>query len=256
MVSPQIHEEAVDPEVFEIFKALAARRVITLWGTKKTRATERLAQITTPDGLPAVVVVGLGTQHSKDVIVDHTTHLCGAHHWLSYRGNYLPCRESTYHITIPESVQQAAGVLEQLFVDSAQAEYDAWLSHETDIGDLARLISIWIGSGQFVEAYRHIRQAAQNSKPEAFRLLGPLCQTVSGTLDSTTPEIRAELLEAIGELGLVFAEEQGMTKADRKTLVKSLQNLMNSLADQDPAKAPEIKETFLVFWNSMGITNV
>jgi hypothetical protein len=101
-----------------------------------------------------------------------------------------------------------------------------------------------------------MQHAAQNSRPEAFKLLGPLSQTISGTLDGTTPEIRAELLETIGELGLVFAEEQGMTKADRKTLVKSLQNLMNSLADQDPAKAPEIKETFLVFWNSMGITNV
>jgi hypothetical protein len=256
MVSPQIHEETVDAEVLKIFRALAARRVITLWGTSKTLPTERLAQIITPEGLPAVVVVKLENQRSKDVIVDHTTHLCGAHHWISYRGDYLPCRESTYHITIPESVQRTAGVLERLFVDSAQTEYDAWLSHEADIDNLARLISIWIGSDQFTEAYRHMQHAAQNSRPEAFKLLGPLSQTISGTLDGTTPEIRAELLETIGELGLVFAEAQNMTKADQKTLVKSLQNLMNSLIDQDPAKAPQIKETFLVFWNSMGITNV
>ncbi|MBI5958577.1 MAG: hypothetical protein HY866_07580 [Chloroflexi bacterium] len=277
IVSPLMNEQIVDNEVLEILKTLAAKRVITLlgWGISRTQVEEKtppterlinkLAQIITPEGLPAAIVLWLGNQHSKDVIVDYAIHVCGSYNWLSYRGNDLPRGASTYRITIPEPIKRAAGSIEQLFVESAQAEFDDWLGKEANTNDLARLISVWIGSGQFTEAYRHVLHATQNANPKTISLLVPLCQAASEALYGATPDTQVELLKAIGEFGLADSQAQsssngesaifsGMNKADKKALVKSIQNLMKRLAENDPTKTQQIKETFFVFWNSMGIT--
>jgi hypothetical protein len=268
MVVPTVDEQTVDNEVVEILKTLAARRVITLigWGISRSQPEEKnppterlikkLAQITTPDGLTAVAVLWLGNQHSQDVIVDDTAHLCGSRSQFAYQGAHFPRGESVYHITLPEPVAQAARYLELLFTDSTQAEYDDWLSRAVDSRDLARLISLWIGSGQFTEAYRHVLHAAQHAKPEALAFLPPLLfQAASDTLAMDT---RSELLLAIGEFGSEWADPPapggghpilaGMAKADRKAFVKGLQNLLKKL---DPVQAQEIVDMFPSLWSSL-----
>ncbi len=248
LVWPGLNDQAVDDELMGVFKTLAARRVITLlgWGSQLTQADEKtppsealshkLAAITTPDGLPAVVVTWLGRQHSQDVIVDHAVHLCGAPRWLTYRGDQYSRGTPVYRVTLPEPVQHAAGILEPLFAPGAET------------ADLPRLVATRIACGQFAAACQHVLHAAQESTPDALNLLVSLCQVASEARSGATPAARAELLQALGDGG------ETLLKGQPKALAKSVQRLMNALSEQDPAEARQIREAFEGVWTRLGVT--
>lgn len=81
---------------------------------------EQLQLIKTAEGLSAVQVCWLGDSHVKEIIADRRAYLCGSHHWYLYLGEYLPCGESVYQITIPEQVQAAYEFLANRFKKHAQ----------------------------------------------------------------------------------------------------------------------------------------
>lgn len=274
IVSPWMTEQAVDNELVQIFNELAAKRVVTLLGWGISRAIEdeksppserllkKLAQIKTPEGLPAAVVVWLGNQHSKDVIVDHAVHLCGSHNWLSYRGDYLPRGESTYRITFPEPVEQAAGHIEQLFVDSVRSQSEGLLADNGTVSELIQCISIWIGSGQFVEAGDYAVNTIQEAIPAGADALSTLCLAASERLYGATPETRAALLISMGRIWSVQDGDSvtglfsTITATQRTALSKSIQKLMQKLAEQDPVRIQQIIEDFYPIWQQLDISDL
>lgn len=145
--SPWISDEVIDDEFIAILEEIAQRQVITLigWGIARTQdkqarrppesLIQRLHQIKTPEGCPAVIVHWVGNQHSKDVLVDYSLHMSGSHNWLSYRGDRFPRGESTYRVTEPGCVEAALGYMEKMF---AKAVDERWQSLVSKKGRLLR----------------------------------------------------------------------------------------------------------------------
>ncbi len=85
---------------------------------------EKLRSLKTPNGLPALQIFWLGDSHVKEIIVDREIYLCGSHHWLSDRGDYLPEGELVYKVTIPHQIQEAYEFLAYRFNNHAQKLWD------------------------------------------------------------------------------------------------------------------------------------
>ena len=130
--SPWVSEEVVDDEFIRLLQNLAKRDVSILIGYGIARKQEdeerllsekveqKLQEIITSDGLPAVQIFWLGNSHAKEVVVDKKVHLCGSHNWLSYRGDRLPRGETVYKVTTPEQVEEAYEFLANRFKKHAQ----------------------------------------------------------------------------------------------------------------------------------------
>ena len=130
--SPWVSEEVVDDEFIRLLQNLAKRDVSILIGYGIARKQEdeerllsekveqKLQEVTTSDGLPAVQIFWLGNSHAKEVVVDRKLHLCGSHNWLSYRGDRLPRGETVYKVTTPEQVEEAYEFLANRFNKHAQ----------------------------------------------------------------------------------------------------------------------------------------
>lgn len=263
IVSPWMNEQAVDQELISLFRNLASRKVIVLlgWGISRDRSKEKtpppprllktLQQIRTPEGMPGVNVRWLGNQHSKDVIVDYAVHLCGSHNWLSYRGDYLPRGESTYRITIPEPVQQAATYIEELFVNSLISHYPNGLADniEDEVNEL-HLIATLIGANRFQMAGNWALAAAIRDKSPTSVPLATLCRASSDRLFGADPETRGKLLIKIAEAGPLLLEglasrqpRQKSRDQEHRLLLDSISCLISKLAEQDVDQARFILST-------------
>lgn len=134
--SPWVSEEVVDDEFIRLSENLAKRGVSILIGYGIARRQEdedrpippkveqKLREVKTPEGLPAVQVFWLGNSHTKEVVVDRKVHLCGSHNWLSYRGDKLPRGETIYQVTIDNLVQEAYEFLAGRFQSYSQQLWD------------------------------------------------------------------------------------------------------------------------------------
>jgi hypothetical protein len=130
--SPWINSAIVDEKLIQLLQNLANQGVWILIGYGipyneenehnliSLEVEEQLQLVKTAEGLSAVQVCWLGDSHVKEVIADQRAYLCGSHHWYLYRGEYLPCGESVYQITIPDQVQAAYEFLANRFKKHAQ----------------------------------------------------------------------------------------------------------------------------------------
>ncbi len=267
IVSPWMTEQAVDEKLINLFAKLAEKRVITVlgWGIAKRIEEEdkaptssllnKLGRIITPEGLPAVSVVWLGNQHSKDVIIDDKMHLCGSHNWLSYRGDFQPRGESVYRVTIPEQVQLAAGIVEKLFLKRVDEEWNNLLhlpDEQMQETMLLPLISTWIGVGRFDMAVQRAVEVAASHN--CLTLLSRLTSAAGERLFGADPKTRVGLLHALGTVW----DDASVTKAhidhpNLDQLAKNLRHLMGRLVKQDEAGLREVIDLHAQIWRNMGV---
>ncbi len=267
IVSPWMTEQAVDEKLINLFAKLAEKRVITVlgWGIAKRIDEEdkaptslllnKLGRIVTPEGLPAVSVVWLGNQHSKDVIIDDKMHLCGSHNWLSYRGDFQPRGESVYRVTIPEQVQLAAGIVEKLFLNRVDEEWNTLLhlpEEQMQEIRLLPLISTWIGVGRLDIAVQRAVEVATSHK--CLTLISRLTTAASERLFGADPDTRLKILIAIG-MSLedsntlkIYKEQQQFSE-----LAKAIRRLMERLANQDATELRTVLDAYANKWHAIGV---
>jgi hypothetical protein len=270
IVSPWVTEQAVDETLVNLFSKLAEKRVITVlgWGIAKRIEEEnkpptssllnKLSKIVTPEGLPAVSVVWLGNQHSKDVLIDDRMHLCGSHNWLSYRGDFQPRGESVYRVTIPEQVQRAAGIVEKLFLKRVDEEWNNRLhlpDNQVEEMMLLPLISTWIGVGRFdVAVQRAVEVVASHN---CLTLLSVLTSAASERLFGADPNTRVGLLQSIGTVwGDVNVTKAHIGHPKYNQLAKNLRYLMERLVRQDEAGLREVIDLYAQIWRNMGVLEI
>jgi len=269
IVSPWMTAEAVDEEIISIFRALAKKRVITLlgWGIAKAKSDDKqpasqllkkLHSIQTPDSMPAVVPLWLGNQHSKDVLVDDHTHLCGSHNWLSYRGDWMPRGESVYKVTIPEQVKTAATCIEKLFTQSAENE---WQSHlvsspkHYDLQHLARCLMALVACRRAEQA-THLAASLAFSPSGTAVPLADLLRAASERLYGIDPDVR------LGMLRLVAESWSSLGAADRKqtllngghALRENIKRLLYRVAEQRPEEVDTLIHDSVDFWAAVDVT--
>jgi hypothetical protein len=270
IVSPWMTEQAVDEKLVNLFGKLAEKRVVIVlgWGIAKRVEEEdkppassllnKLGKVVTPEGLPAVSVVWLGNQHSKDVLIDDRMHLCGSHNWLSYRGDFQPRGESVYRVTIPEQVQLAAGIVEKLFLKRVDEEWNNLLhlpSNQVEEMRLLALISTWIGVGRFdVAVQRAVEVAASHN---CLTLLSVLTSAASERLFGADPNTRVGLLQSIGTVwGDVNVTKAYIGHPKYNQLAKNLRYLMGRLVRQDEAGLREVIDLYAQIWRNMGVLEI
>ena len=167
--SPWVSEEVIDDEFIKLLENIAKQEVAVLIGygiARKQEEEERqipptlqqkLAEIKTPDGLPAVQIFWLGNSHAKEVVVDRKIHLCGSHNFLSYRGDRLPRGETVYKVTIPEQVQEAYEFLATRFNKQAQKLWKNALKMR-DEQSAEAAICVWGALSMEQEALKQLQQ--------------------------------------------------------------------------------------------------
>ncbi len=260
IVSPWMNDRAVDQELIDKFAAYAKNRVFVLlgWGIEKEEGREdnppskqlinKLKDIHTPEGLPAVHVEHLGNQHSKDVIVDERIHLCGSHNFLSYRGDYRPRGESVYHVTIPRQVKKAAAHIEGLFSDSIRSRCSGNGSSSND-NEVLECVSAWLGVGKPIEAVRHAIDYASDPSG-GYEPLRILCSAVSEQTFGVEPEDRIAIL---CEIEANYGDPAGMTDTETKELAASIEKLVSKAIVNNKKNVPEILKQHFEFWKAIGL---
>lgn len=130
--SPWVNQAIVDEQFLHSLQKLVNRGVWIVIGYGiaqgqedeekpiSTQVKEKLREVKTPDGLPAIQLFWLGNSHVKEVIVDGKIYLCGVQNWLSYGGDYVPRGESVYKVTISHQVQEAYEFLADRFKNYAE----------------------------------------------------------------------------------------------------------------------------------------
>lgn len=270
IVSPWMTEQAVDDKLIDLLSELAERRVLTSlgWGIAKQETYEdrppshallnKLAAVTTPEGLPAVSVIWLGNQHSKDVVIDDAMHLCGSHNWLSYRGDYKPRGESVYRVTIPEQVENAAKIIEKLFAQKLGQLWNETIALPIDQvqdGALLEIISAWISIGA-------IDLSIQKSVEVAHKLnrltpVSVLISSVSERLYGANPETRMKLLQSLIDLWEDQAvRSRHIGSSGFSDLQSNLEGLVRRLAAQDCDQLHHTIETSIDLWREIQIAQI
>ncbi|BAZ28372.1 hypothetical protein NIES4074_08040 [Cylindrospermum sp. NIES-4074] len=167
--SPWVNQAVVDDKFLTLLQKLVNRGVGVLIGHGIARRQEdearpispeveaKLRGVKTPEGLPGVQVFWLGDSHVKEVIVDQEIHLCGAHNWLDYRGEYLPTGESVYKVTIPEQVQEAYQFLAHRYQNYAQKLWESAIAnHDPQLA--VECLCIWGALGMEDLGIKEIEQ--------------------------------------------------------------------------------------------------
>ncbi|MEA5580355.1 hypothetical protein VB620_03250 [Nodularia harveyana UHCC-0300] len=116
---PCLTPDIINKEFLTLLQKLANSGVWILMGygiSPEPEVEKKLLAIKTPDNLPAVQFFCLGDSHFKEVIVDRNIYLYGFFDWVECSGEYLPCGESVYKITIPQQIAESY----QLLADSCQ----------------------------------------------------------------------------------------------------------------------------------------
>jgi hypothetical protein len=167
--SPWVNQAVVNESFLTLLQKLANRGVWILIGHGiapqlededkpiSPEVEKKLRALKTPDGLPSVQVFWLGDSHVKEVIVDKQIHLCGTHHWLSDRGDYLSLGESVYKVTIPHQVQEAYEFLANRFLNHAQKLWkNALENHDYQLA--VEALCVWGALGMEDIALKEIQE--------------------------------------------------------------------------------------------------
>lgn len=182
IVSPWMNEGVLDKEFRGYLADIAKRGATTLlgWGIARDPTLEDkapsqalldgLGEIVDPSGAPAVIVWWLGNQHTKEVLVDGETHLLGSHNWMSYRGDRFWRGESTYVVTVPETVAKASNHVSGLFSAAARAGWQACMSSEHQQGDgLERSLLTWLTCRNPAIAFERMLEYANDAAAKTKR---------------------------------------------------------------------------------------
>ena len=169
--SPHITEQAVDDELFGIFKELAERNVWILLAHGLARSMDReerpfpvalvkrLTDLRSNKGAPVCCVVFFGRSHDKDVLIDRSVYLNGSYNFLSYHGKWNVRGETVNKFTIPQIVIEARDMYVGQFLESAQ---QSWLDAiQGKDGSAQAALTIWGALGKEMDALNAIKEAAR-----------------------------------------------------------------------------------------------
>ncbi|WP_414512094.1 hypothetical protein [Nostoc sp. PCC 9305] len=243
--SPWVNQAVVNEKFLTLLQKLANRGVWILIGYGIAQRQEdeekpippevekKLRAIKTLDGLSSVQVFWLGDSHVKEVIVDRGIYLCGSHHWLSYRGDYLPLGESVYKVTIPLQVQEAYEFLTNRFQNHAQKLWQNALKNR-DSELAVESLCVWGALGMEDIALKEIQ------KNNWFELL-PICLNVAlqGLKSKNLSGDSASFKTALSLLNQVSVEEafieqlqQGWRKVIGAIAINNPETALNLLNDE------------------------
>ncbi len=269
IISPWISEQVVDEAFKQKLRELAQRRVqiIVGWGIARSRELEErvppetlfneLHSIMTPEGVPAVTVWWIGNQHSKDVLVDRRIHLSGSHNWLSYRGDRQPRGESTYFVTMPEPVQQAADHVEGLLTEASRQQWSAETRKEiASPAILRRCCTTWVITGRYGEAFERIAALGRDGAKAdlAVELLGLVCLILAARPTETLAmaDILDTLQLAASEVLKTFATA-AETPGQLSEAVKAIRRLLARFADQGQGGLVSFLDEERDLWTQIGL---
>lgn len=271
IVAPRLNEQTLSDGFIHQLHTLATRRVITVigWGaasqyseednTPSLQLLSRLSEIKTPEGLPAVIVMWLGSQYSKDVIVDNRLHLCSTANWVQYRDNDLPGVETVYKITINEEVMKAAGTIEQLFFEHAAAHWENRIQNpvkETDLELLSAYLAAFSAIGRFSEAAGRAVSLTQ-APHRHFLPLIRLCRSAGEMIYGINVETRHDLLQAIGDewqrLNNLQKLAEIISEDDQAALNMALSTIMEQLGAEDEIALRTTLESYQAAWQGFGL---
>lgn len=271
IVVPRLTDQWLDEQLINQFRELAARRVIAVigWGTASQYSDEdnapslqllsKLGEIKSPDGLPAVLVQWLGSQYSKDVIIDNRLHFCATANWVQHHDDDLPGVETVYKVTIHEQVRQAAETIEQLFFEHTTSSWETRIQSpvkEADIELLSGYLAALAAVGRFSEAAA--RAVSLTQVPHRyFQPLVCLCQAAAENIYGINAETRTDLLQIIGD---EWQRPNNITKIsefldedERSIFAKILLLLMEQLLDQDEIALRTTLDGYQDVWSGFGV---
>lgn len=271
MVAPHLTNSVFDEHLINVFRELAARRVINVigWGATSQYSDEdsapslqllgRLSEIKSPEGLPAVIVLWLGSQYSKDIIVDNRLHLCATGYWVQHHDNDLPGIETLYKVTIHEPVTQAAGTIEQLFFEHISTNWENRIQSpvkEADVELLSGYLAALTAIGRFSEAA--LRAVSLTQVPHRhFEPLVYLCKTASENVYGINAETRTDLLQTIGD---EWQRPNNITKIseflnddERANFAKVVLLLMEKLLADDEIALRTTLDSYQGVWRGFGV---
>ncbi len=271
IVVPRLTDQWLDEQLINQFRELAARRVITVigWGkasqysdedsTPSLQLLSKLGEIKSPEGLPAVLVQWLGSQYSKDVIIDNRLHLCATANWVQHHDDDLPGVETVYKVTIHEQVRQAAETIEQLFFEHTASSWETRIQSpvkETDIELLSGYLAVLAAVGRFGEAAA--RAVSLTQVPHRhFQPLVRLCQAATESIYGVNAETRTDLLQIIGD---EWQRPNNITKIsefldedERSSFAKILLLLLEQLLDQDEIALRTTLDGYQDVWSGVGV---
>ncbi len=271
IVVPRLTDQVIDDNLIGQFRELAARRVITVigWGTASQYSDEdsapslqllsKLSEIKSPDGLPAVMVQWLGSQYSKDVIVDNRLHLCATANWVQHHDNDLPGVETVYKVTVHEQVTQAAETIGQLFFEHTSSNWENRIQSpvkEPDIELLSGYLAALAAIGRFSEAAA--RAVSLTQVPHRhFQPLMRLCQAAAENIYGVNAETRTDLLQTIGDEwqrpNTISKISESLNDDERSAFAKILLLLMEQLLDQDEIALRTTLDGYQDVWRGFGV---
>ncbi|HYW20962.1 MAG TPA: hypothetical protein VE956_17000 [Nodularia sp. (in: cyanobacteria)] len=144
--SPSLSEAVINKEFLTLLQKLANSGVWILIGygisPEQAEVEKKLRAIKTPEGLPSVQFFCMGNSHVKEVIVDQEIHFYGFYDSVDCGGEYLPCGESVYQVTIPKQVEEAYQFLAHGCQNHAQKQWNIALEkHDFELA--VEALCIW-----------------------------------------------------------------------------------------------------------------
>lgn len=156
---PWLTSDIIKKDFLTLLQKLANSGVWVLIGygiSAEPEVEKKLRAIKTPDGLPAVQVFCLGNSHIKEVIVDQRNYLYGFYDWVNCGGEYLPCGESVYQVTIPQQIEAAYQFLADRCQNHAQEKWNLALENR-DFSLAVETCYIWGALGMQNIAFQEIK---------------------------------------------------------------------------------------------------